>query len=365
MTSTEQQQPKPLKRKHIEHSDELHACIVRMREHHFSWALIEALAAVPKSTAQTIVAVAAAEGRTAKKHKGGAHHQLLDACLVKLMCDLQASDNTLRLSDIHDFLDLVMPSAPPSLATIWRVLERAGFTTKQLQLYAAPRNSPETKEKRKEWVLQVAPTLSAATTLFIDESPFSFCITRGRGRSMKGTPAITVTPAIRGRNHTVIAAISPLHGLVYFEIKTTAPDEEFISKRKGSKKKKTGPKGVNRDVFRSFLIHLFEQPLFADSSTAFQLVLDNAQIHKGDIEETVFQKGYEYVPLPPWSPALNAIEYAFSKWKFAYRVRHSESEEAVDEAIKQAAKTLTPADCMKWFEHTKSLYAKCKDLEDL
>jgi hypothetical protein len=144
---------------------------------------------------------------------------------------------------------------------------------------------------------------------------------RTRGRSRKGQPAVGVVPAIRGRNRTVIAAISPTRGLLYFEIKVTEPDEEFISKRKGSKKKKTGPKGVTRDIFRNFLIHLSEHPPLSDHSTTFTLLFDNARIHLGDIQETIFQVGHTQQRLPAWSPELNPIEHIFVKQLPSTRAR--------------------------------------------
>jgi hypothetical protein len=145
----------------------------------------------------------------------------------------------------------------------------------------------------------------------------------------------------------VIAAISPARGLLYHAVHVTQPSEEFISRRKGSKKRKTGPKGVTRGVFRSFLIDLLARPPLSDRFTTFTLVLDNAAIHKGDIQETIFQVGHNCTFLPAWSPALNPIEYAFSKWKLAYRVHHAASEAAVDDAIKQAASSITPQDCQR------------------
>jgi transposase len=96
---------------------------------------------------------------------------------------------------------------------------------------------------------------------------------------------------------------------------------------------------VTRDVFRSFLIDFLARPSLFDRSTTFTLVLDNAAIHKGDIEDTIFQVGHACT-------ALNPIEYAFSKWKLAYRVHHAGSEAAVHDAIKQAASSITPQDCM-------------------
>jgi transposase len=245
------------------------------------------------------------------------------------------------------------------------VLHDAGFTPKALSSHAAPRNTLAKKQKRRDWCRDVSSTLTAETAIFIDESPFSFCITRSRGRSPKGQEAVTTTPAIRGKNHTVIAALSPAHGLVHYEIKVTEPDTEFISKRKGSKKKKTRPKGVTRERFRSFLINLLAKAPFANSSTPFTLLFDNAKIHLGDIADTIFQAGYVQQLLPSYSPALNPIEYAFSKWKLAYRALHPDSEQAVDDAIHRTAPSITPANCQQWFVHTQSLYDKCLAMEDL
>ena len=240
-----------------------------------------------------------------------------------------------------------------------------GFTTKRLQQYANDRNTAATKEKRQKWVRDVGGGLRADTAIFIDESPFSFCILRTRGRSRRGQPALGVVPAIRGKNHTVIAAISPTLGLVHYHIHITQPSEEFVSKRKGSKKKKTGPKGVTRDIFRGFLIDLLAQLAAAAPGRRFTLLYDNARIHKGDISDVIFSAGHEAHSLAPWSPQLNPIEYAFSTWKFNYRVHYPATEEAVDAAIRESAASITPAKCQHYFDHTRSLYDACEALEDL
>ena len=316
-----------------------------------------------RTTIHSIVKQFDESGQIHKKQKTGNHNHVYSNEVKQLIIDLQATDNTLRLIDIQQALDLVTIGKTPSLMTIWRVLQAAGFTTKQLELHAAPRNTHFMKEKRKEWCERVGKELNPNTTIFIDETPFSFCITRRRGRSIKGTPAITTTPQIRGKNHSVIAAISPVSGLLYFEIKVTEPDSVFIRKR-SSKKKKTGPKGVTRDVFRTFLINLFHH-LPPSSDSPFTFLFDNAQIHLGDIKDLIFQTGYQQQLLPPWSPALNPIEYAFSKWKLAYRTMHVATEGEVDQAIIETATSITPTDCMNWFKHTQTLYAKCAVLEDI
>jgi GAF domain-containing protein len=227
-----------------------------------------------------------------KRHKGGNHIPVISDAVKRLIADLQSAHHTLRLQDIHDALDVTILDTPPCIQTLWNVLHAAGFTTKALSKHAASRNTLATKESRRTWCINDGPKLHADTVIFIDESPFSFCITRTRGRSRKGQPAITITPQIRGKNHTMIAAISPTRGLLYHAVHVTQPSEEFISRRKGSKKRKTGPRGVTHGVMRSFLIDLLARPPLSDRSTTFTLVLDNGAIYKGDIQEAIFQVGH-------------------------------------------------------------------------
>jgi hypothetical protein len=357
--------PPNRKRKYASHNDDLRACVVRLHECGLSWSQVEETSGVPRSTAQDVARLQRTEGRTCKRRKGGNRNPVISNAVRQLIAALQNADASLRLQDTRCLLDLVCIGSPPCLNTIWRIEQAAGFSTKQMSAHAAPRNTLATKEKRAEWCRNVGAKLVADEDIFIDESPFSYTIIRRRGRSRKGQPAIAVTPQIRGRNHSVIAALSPTRGLLYYQIKVTEPDEEFLSKRKGSKKKKTRPKGVTRDVFRSFLINLFATPAFQSASKPFTLLFDNVRMHLGDIEETIFQAGHTRQLLAAWSPALNPIEYAFSKWKLAYRALRADSEAAVDECIKQSATCIKPADCQHWFEHTQRLYAKCLAMEDL
>ena len=71
-----------------------------------------------------------------------------------------------------------------------------------------------------------------------------------------------------------LAAISPTLGLLHFDIHVTQPSEEFISKRKGSKTKKTGPKGVTRDIYRSFIIDVLAKLELVAPDRRFTLLYD-------------------------------------------------------------------------------------------
>ena len=39
-----------------------------------------------------------------------------------------------------------------------------------------------------------------------------------------------------------------------------------------------------------------------------KLLMDNHQIHKGEVPDSIFTSGYECMFLPPWSPELDPIE---------------------------------------------------------
>ena len=359
--------PAPRKRKHVEHSDEMRQRVIVLRTRGDSWTQIEASLGLPESTARTIWASCDAEGHASKKKRGGNHKSVIPASAREHVVSAQEHDAALRLRDLADSVQCELHTTPPSLQSISRILLEEGFTSKRMQQYANDRNTAATKQKRQEWVQSVGRGLTADSTIFIDESPFNFCIMRSRGRSRRGQPALGVVPAIRGKNHTLIAAISPTLGLLHYTIHVTQPSEEFVSKRKGSKKTKTGPKGVTRDIFRSFLIDLLAKLASAAPHRRFTLVYDNARIHKGDIADVIFSAGHEAQPLPPWSPELNPIEYAFSTWKFAYRVHYPATEDAVDPAIRESAASITPAKCEHYFriDHTRSLYDACEALDDL
>jgi len=380
---SEEKQADTHKRKQESRSDETRLRVALLRSEGHTYKEIATATQLPEGTIKTIIRTAQLTGTTHKKHKGGNHKAVWGDDVRKLVCDMQAAVPAARLLDLQHAVDICLPVTPPCVNTIWRMLQTADFTTKKLYPIPEARNSDRVKQERKEWVESVADSLTADNTVFIDESPFSFTITRTRGRSKKGTQAVSNVPAVRGKNHTLIAALSPAHGLLHWSVHVTQPSEEFISRRKGSKKKKTGPKGVTRDIFRSFILTLLDLPLFhsandsisaptaaaasapAASPQQFKLVMDNARIHKGDITDVIFSTGHVSQPLPPYSPALNPIEYAFSKMKLAFRTFSHETEEEVDQAIKQAAATITPTDSMHWFQHTQSLYSKCVDLEGL
>lgn len=137
-----------MKRKYEPRSNEMRKVIVKLNENSGTLEQIEQLTQVNRKSINSIIQVQHKQHRTEKKKKVDNHNPTLIDNVKKLITDLQAADSTLRLKDIQAALDITIIPSPPSLSTIWRVLQAAGFTTKN-----SPHMSPTVihlKQKQKE-----------------------------------------------------------------------------------------------------------------------------------------------------------------------------------------------------------------------
>jgi transposase len=72
------------------------------------------------------------------------------------------------------------------------------------------------------------------------------------------------------------------------------------------------------------------------------VVLDNLSAHKvAGIRERIEALGAQLLYLPPYSPDLNPIEKAWSKFKKFQRDAKARTKEALDQAVTDALKTIT------------------------
>jgi transposase len=102
------------------------------------------------------------------------------------------------------------------------------------------------------------------------------------------------------------------------------------------------------DVFRAYL----EQVLCPKLRPGDVVVLDNLSAHKvNGIRELIEARGAELLYLPPYSPDLNPIELAWSKFKQYLRTAKARTAEALDQAITDALQTITPDNAAAWFRH--------------
>ena len=161
----------------------------------------------------------------------------------------------------------------------------------------------------------------------MDESGFHTSMTRLRARAPKGKRAYGKVPRNRGKNQTLIAAITLQGGMGESMTLEGATDAE---------------------AFEAYVKHVLA-PSLREGQV---VVLDGLGAHRTDkVRELVEGRGADVVFLPSYSPDLNPIEEAFSKIKQLVRKVGARGREALVEAIARALATVTTEDAAGWFAH--------------
>ncbi len=102
------------------------------------------------------------------------------------------------------------------------------------------------------------------------------------------------------------------------------------------------------DVFSDYI----EQVLGPTLNAGDVVVMDNLSAHKvKGIEELLQARGARSLYLPPYSPDLNPIEKAWSKFKQFLRAAKARTKEALDQAVTDALKTISADNAAAWFKH--------------
>ena len=155
----------------------------------------------------------------------------------------------------------------------------------------------------------LASRFDARRLVFVDESGFNTSMTRLRARAPKGKRAYGKVPRNRGKNTTLIAAITLEGGM-------GALDDRRRSHR--------------RLAFEAYVEH-FLAPSLCEGQV---VVLDGLGAHRTQkVRELIEGRGADLVFLPSYSPDLNPIEEAFSKIKHLVRKVGARVREALVEAI--------------------------------
>jgi len=227
-----------------------------------------------------------------------------------------------------------------SNSSIYRVLKKAKFTTKQLQPIHSARESDRTLILRQEFALNevLVSQFEQNLTLSIDEAGVQIGKIRKRGRSVRGKPAIGRVPVLNGPKINIIAAISPIYGLLFYS-KTTA--------------------NITARIFSQFLDEMNSKcPQLQQHPHRF--LLDNASIHLGsEVREWFADKPHQQLQLPPYSPMLNPIEECFSKWKMGIKKLKSKTIGELNNSIDLISKTITISNCKSWFNHSREQLDNC------
>lgn len=242
------------------------------------------------------------------------------------------------------FSDVKVPCA----ATICNYLNNeARFVMKRVTKVHDRRNADETIRKRQDFckeLLAEGVVKYDRNCIFVDEAGFNVNMVRGRARAKPGQPAVVHTESQRGKNITIIMAISN-YGLEMCDVKIVDA-------------------GTTGTIFNEFMMRLFkkiDESSFWDANGPYYFVMDNAKFHFNAPLKEFFEKSpHNMKMLPPYSPFLNPIEEAFSKLKWFVRMKHFErGKDQLIERIKEGTEHISTSDCEGWVRHSMSFFVPC------
>jgi transposase len=163
--------------------------------------------------------------------------------------------------------------------------------------------------------------------VFVDESGFHTSMTRLRARAPRGERAYGRVPRKRGRNRALIASIT-LQGAMGEAVSIEG--------------------ATDAELFEAYVERFLAPTLEAGQV----VVLDGLGAHRTrKVRGLIEERGADLVFLPPYSPDLNPIEEAFSKVKGIVRKAGARTRGALDGAVGEALRAVTPQDAAGWFAH--------------
>ncbi|XP_065663808.1 uncharacterized protein LOC136085893 [Hydra vulgaris] len=201
-----------------------------------------------------------------------------------------SANNSLTAMDMGE---LISEENKCSTTTIKRELKNMGYTRKRLKPIVAARNSAMVIGQRFLYCTHVS-SINDNNIIFIDEIGFNLHQSRHHGYALSGsTPCITV-PTQRGRNISLICAIS-VEGIISFQMKVGSFDAVST-----------------KEWIENSLIP-------ALNNRRYVIIMDNARFHHSAIVTSAIQNGICVVHfLPPYSSQLNPIEELFGVIKNRY-----------------------------------------------
>jgi len=160
--------------------------------------------------------------------------------------------------------------------------------------------------------------------VFLDESGVHLGMTRLYGRALSGERVHSNRPKNRGKNITMVSAMS------LNEVIATLTYEG----------------GTDIHAFMTFITKVLVPALWAGAI----VLMDNLNVHLAQsVKEAIEAVGAKVIFLPKYSPDLSPIELLWSKIKEFLRSVKPRTREELDNAITEAFKTVTKEDILGWF----------------
>ena len=184
------------------------------------------------------------------------------------------------------------------------------------------------EEARNEFKTNQA-TLETDQLVVLDECGTNTSLTPTHGWSKRGQRATGTAPRNRGKNVTLIAALTSSDALA---ARTCMVIEG----------------ATDRAAFETYI----EKVLCPHLKSGQTVIMDNLSAHKSlKVKQLIEAKDCKVLFLPAYSPDLSPIELAFSKFKAYLRKIGARDREALEDAIGKCAELITPQDALGYFNH--------------
>jgi transposase len=262
-------------------------------------------------------------GQVAPKPHGGGRSPAVQAIGKTFLKELIKNQPDLILDEILDEYNEYFEQV--SRSTIDRTLTQLKLTRKKKSLFDPRKNTPQNKQKRKYYQINIAP-FEAKDLIFIDETGSVRNMTRRYARSPKNQRAYCENSLTKGTRVSTIGALGMKGLLTAFCYKGT---------------------------FNGFLFGFFVKEYLVPVLTRSNVViLDNAKSHYDeDAIAMIEATGAGVVFLPPYSPELNPIENIWSKVKNYIKKNVISTTEELYQVIAEALETITSVDAQNCFRH--------------
>ena len=192
-------------------------------------------------------------------------------------------------------------------------------------LKASEQDRPDVAQKRAEWKVQQTG-LDPEHLVFIDETWAKTNMTRPRGRSPIGMRLVAKVPHGHWKTTTFLAALRT-SGL-------TAP--------------LVIDGAVNGELFLAYV----RQQLVPTLRAGDIVIMDNLASHKkAGVRTAIEAVGATVLYLPPYSPDLNPIENAFSKFKWLLKSSAERTVTALWNRCGELLEKFTDTECRNYFRH--------------
>lgn len=278
---------------------------------------------VAKSFIQKLLKQYKETGDLHPQPQGGSPETKLNPEQLIDLVEIIETHNDATLEELCDLLEEKV-QVRVSRATMGRITQKLNYSEKKT-LYAAEKSNEKVLQQRVKFWSKIRD-VRVEDLIFLDESGVNLAMVRLYARALKGKRARGEKPQKRGRNISLIAALSIREVVASINIYGA----------------------VDGVTFEAFVVQELIPKLWENAC----VVMDNAKIHQGEmVRRFIEQVGAKLIYLSPYSPEFSPIENLWSKVKSILRKTAARTYKDLIDGITNAMLQVTQSNIRNWFAH--------------